>query len=60
MDTLEECIGVSVRLEYQLGGPAESMQHRGKTWARDYKEISSMDWCSTHDFVLYKQKTQKW
>ncbi len=28
--------------------------------ARDYKEISSMDWCSTHDFVLNKQKTQKW
>ena len=30
------------------------------SWARDYKEISSMDWCSTHDFVLNKQKTQKW
>ena len=30
------------------------------TRARDYKEILSMDWCSTHDFVLNKQKTQKW
>ena len=30
------------------------------SWARDYKEIWSMDWCSTHDFVLNKQKTQKW
>ena len=30
------------------------------TRARDYKEIWSMDWCSTHDFVLNKQKTQKW
>ncbi len=25
--------------------------------AQDYKEIWSMDWCSTHDFVLNKQKT---
>ena len=30
------------------------------TRARDYKEIWGMDWCSTHDFVLNKQKTQKW
>ena len=28
-----------------------------ETWAQDYKEIWSMDWCSTHDFVLNKQKT---
>ena len=28
--------------------------------ARDSKEIWSMDWCSNHDFVLNKQKTQKW
>ena len=27
---------------------------------QDYKEIWSMDWCSSHDFVLNKQKTQKW
>ena len=31
-----------------------------ETRARDYKEIWSMDWCSTHDCVLNKQKTQKW
>ena len=30
------------------------------TKARDYKEILSMDWCSTRDFLLNKQKTQKW
>ena len=28
--------------------------------ARDDKEISSMDWCSTHNFVLNKQKTREW
>ena len=29
------------------------------TRVRYYKEISSMDWYSTHDFVLNKLKTQK-
>ena len=32
-------------------------QRKYITWAQDYKEIWSMDWCSTHDFVLNKQKT---
>ena len=30
------------------------------TRGQDYKEIWSMDWCSTHDSVLNKQKTHKW
>ena len=29
--------------------------HTRQTRARDYKETSSMDWCSTHDFVLNEQ-----
>ena len=45
----EEAIYIKISLDKQMASRA-----------RDYKEISSMNWCSTRDFLLNKQKTQKW